>query len=63
MSLSSFGATLSSPAPRCASCRKYSFDEVAVRRRNQYAEPSYRFDPLLVTSDTCGPLERPMSAL
>ena len=63
MSLSSLGGLLSWPEASCDSSRKYSLVDVAVRRKVQYADPSNWFVPLRVISDTCGPLERPISAL
>ena len=60
--LSSLGALLGSPDDSCASLRKYSFDDHAVSRCDQYPEPRKLFVPLLVTSDTCAALERPESA-
>ena len=48
-----------SPSASCDSLRKYSLLDVAVRRSVQYADPSNWLAPLRVTSDTCGPLERP----
>ena len=63
ISLSSFGATLSLPAAFCDNSRKYSLVDVDVRRNVQYPEPSNWLVPLRVISETCGPLERPISAL
>jgi hypothetical protein len=60
--LSSFGATLGLSARTCVSLRKYSLLDVEVRRVSQYPDPLSSFVPLLVTSETCGPLDRPASA-
>src|SRR5262249_50864146 len=43
MSLSSFGASFGCPEPSWESLRKYSFVDVAVRRKVQYAAPLYWF--------------------
>src|SRR5438093_2011890 len=62
MFLSSFGASFGLLELSWASLRKYSLLDVPVRRPTAYSDPLNSLLPLLVTSDTCGPLERPMLA-